>query len=555
MTVHTIDGMNATKQNTTSNDACEQLRPGVTASTGFIPTCGDNGASARQHDYIAEIPENTGLDTIFLAAGDMVCVAARPIRAGETVNVEGHEPLTVLDDVPRGHKIALQDIPEGTNVVKYGFAIGRAKQNIRRGEWVHTHNIATNLGANLDYTYEPTEDTVKPGHPTGTFMGYRRANGKVGIRNDLYIVPTVGCIDGLCDTMARSFRALHPDNGNFDSVIVARHPYGCSQLGGDLVWTQNTLRGIAEHPNAGGVLLVGLGCENNQMDLMKEGMHDYVPERTRFMVCQEMEDEFETAADLLEELNDAAADDVREPIPMSELKVGVECGGSDGMSGITANPLVGRFAEWVTSQGGSVILSEVPEMFGAETVLMSQARDEGVFHDIVRLINKFKDHFRKYGEIISDNPSPGNKAGGITTLEDKSLGCIRKGGKCEVEDVLWYGERLRRNGLSLMETPGNDMVSTTAMASVGCQIILFTTGRGTPFGCFVPTLKIATNTPLATKKHRWIDFNAGRLLDEPAPVVDSDFRDLVLRTVNGARANNERNAMQGVVIFKDGPTE
>lgn len=523
------------------------------ASTGFIPTCGDHGGAA--HDYVGQIPERTGRDTIYLSEGDMVAVAARPIKAGETVEVEGHEPLTVVDDVPRGHKIALRDIADGENVVKYGFAIGHAKEPIAKGAWVHTHNIATNLGSNLEYQYEPTANTIKPGEPTMTFKGYRRANGKVGIRNDLYIVPTVGCISGLCDTMARTFRARHNGCGNFTSVIVARHPYGCSQLGGDFEWTQNLLRNIVQHPNAGGVLLVGLGCENNQMALMKAKMDDYNPERVRFMICQEEDDEYDTAADLLEELNDAAAGDQRVDVPMSELCVAVECGGSDGMSGITANPMVGRFAEWLVSQGGTVVMSEVPEMFGAETVLMSQARDEGVFHDIVNLINDFKDFFRKYGEVISDNPSPGNKAGGITTLEDKSLGCIRKGGRCEVEDVIQYGERIRRNGFSLMQTPGNDLVSTTAKAAAGCNLILFTTGRGTPFGCFVPTLKIATNTPLDEKKKRWIDFNAGRLLDEPADVVDADFRELVLSVVNGAPANNERNAMQEIAIFKDGPTE
>ncbi len=485
----------------------------------------------------------------------MVAVAARPIYAGQTVSVEGHEPVTAIEDVPRGHKIALLDIPAGRDVVKYGFAIGHATRDIPRGSWVHTHNIVTNLGDNLDYEYHPAADTITPGKPSMTFRGYRRRNGGVGIRNDLYIVPTVGCICGIADTMARTFRSRHNGCGNFDSVIVVRHPYGCSQLGGDLEWTQQILRNIAEHPNAGGVLLVGLGCENNQMDAMLAGMREYDPDRLRYVICQEEDDELDAAADLLEELNDAAANDTREDVPISELKVAVECGGSDGMSGVTANPMVGRFAEWLVGQGGTVVMSEVPEMFGAETVLMSQARDEGVFHDIVALINNFKDFFRKYGEVISDNPSPGNKAGGITTLEDKSLGCIRKGGRCQVEDVIAYGQRIRRNGFSLMQTPGNDLVSTTAKASAGCVIILFTTGRGTPFGCFVPTVKIATNTPLATKKHRWIDFDAGRLLDEPSDVVDADFRELVLRIVNGERASNERNAMQEIAIFKDGPTE
>ena len=545
--------MSAMKPNENSTLNTEDCA-GRAAAAGFRPTCGEHGA--KVHDYVQDLPDKTGRDTIYLSEGDMVAVAAHPIAAGETVEVDGHDPVTVVEDVPRGHKIALRDIAEGEDVIKYGFAIGHAKRDIKRGEWVHTHNIATNLGSNLEYRYEPTDDTVKPGESDLTFKGYCRANGLVGIRNDLYIVPTVGCISGICETMARTFKSRHNGCGNFTSVVVTRHPYGCSQLGGDFEWTQNILRNIAQHPNAGGVLLVGLGCENNQMALMQAKMDDYDPERVRFMICQEEDDEFDKAADLLEELNDAAAGDARVDVPISELRVAVECGGSDGMSGITANPMVGRFAEWLVAQGGTVVMSEVPEMFGAETVLMSQARDEGVFHDIVDLINDFKDFFRKYGEIISDNPSPGNKAGGITTLEDKSLGCIRKVGRCQVEDVIQYGERIRRNGCALMQTPGNDMVSTTAKAAAGCNIILFTTGRGTPFGCFVPTMKIATNTPLATKKRRWIDFDAGRLLNEPADVVDADFRELVMSVVNGERqAKNEINAMQEVAIFKDGPTE
>ncbi|NEG69495.1 UxaA family hydrolase [Bifidobacterium choloepi] len=530
--------------NTTTIHAC---------SAGFLPTCGNDGA--RSHDYLDDLPADAGRDTILLDAGDMVAVATRPIRAGEQVRVDGHGVLDVIEDVPRGHKIALTDIPAGTDVVKYGFAIGHATIDIPRGSWVHTHNIATNLGPNLEYRYEPVDSTVKPGSPTTTFRGYRRRTGLVGIRNDLYIVPTVGCINGIAEHIARMFRARHGGAGNFDSVVVTTHPYGCSQLGGDLEWTQNLLRNIVQHPNAGGVLLVGLGCENNQMALMQAKLDNYDPDRVRFLICQDEDDELDAAADLLEELNEAAAGDKRVDVPISELRVAVECGGSDGMSGITANPMVGRFAEWLVSQGGTVVMSEVPEMFGAETVLMGQARDEEVFGDIVDLINNFKGFFRKYGEVISDNPSPGNKAGGITTLEDKSLGCIRKGGHCEVEDVLHYGERIRRNGFQLMQTPGNDLVSTTAKAAAGCNLILFTTGRGTPFGCFVPTVKIATNSALAAKKHRWIDFDAGRLLDESADDVDRDFRDLVLRVVNGEQASNERNAMQAIAIFKDGPTE
>ncbi|BDR52418.1 altronate hydrolase [Bombiscardovia nodaiensis] len=524
-------------------------------STGFVATCDSLGGMRPGHDYVKDIPEQTGRDTIVLNPKDMVAVAAHPLHPGESVQVEGHEPITVLEDVPRGHKVALQDIAEGEDVVKYGYAIGHATQPILAGQHVHNHNIATNLGANLDYSYQPTADVVKPGSPTMTFRGFRRSTGKVGIRNDLYIVPTVGCINSLCTAMARAFSASHPGNGSFDSVVVARHPYGCSQLGGDLVYTRRCLQDIATHPNAGGVLLVGLGCENNQMADMKASLGDYDPERIKFLICQEVEDEMDVAAQLMEELNEVAAGDQREEVSMSELKIGVKCGGSDGMSGITANPLVGRFAEWVASQGGSIVLAEVPEMFGAEQVLMSQAKNEQVFQKIVDLINNFKGYFRKYNEVISDNPSPGNKAGGITTLEDKSLGCIRKGGRCEVEDVLSYADTIRQPGLSLLQTPGNDLISSTGMGAAGCQLVLFTTGRGTPFGTFVPTVKVATNTPLATKKHRWIDFNAGRLLDESPDAVFEDFRQTVLEVVDGAGTANERNAMQDIAIFKDGPTE
>ena len=524
-------------------------------STGFVSTCGDGKTAGLKHDYINDIPARTGQDTILLNPTDMVAVAARNLEPGERVLVEGHGEVTVLDQIPRGHKLALQDISKGEDVIKYGYAIGHAKEAITTGQWVHTHNLATNLGADLSYRYQPVTDTVKPGSPTGTFQGYRRATGKVGIRNDLYIVPTVGCINSLCNAMARSFSARHPGNGSFDSVIVARHPYGCSQLGGDLVYTRRCLQDIATHPNAGGVLLVGLGCENNQMEDMLSTLGEYDTNRVRWIICQEVEDELDEADALLDQINEAAKGDHREEVPLSELKVSVKCGGSDGMSGITANPLVGRFAEWVVTQGGSVVLAEVPEMFGAEQVLMSQARDEQVFQGVVDLINNFKGFFRKYGEVISDNPSPGNKKGGITTLEDKSLGCIRKGGRCEVEDVLNYGDHICRPGLSLLQTPGNDLVSSTGMAAAGAQVVLFTTGRGTPFGTFVPTVKVATNTPLATKKHRWIDFDAGRLLDEPGDQVFNDFRKKVLAVVNGEQTCNERNGMQDIAIFKDGPTE
>ncbi|MDF7663358.1 altronate dehydratase family protein [Bifidobacterium sp. ESL0763] len=522
------------------------------------------------------------MDTIKLDNADKVVVAARDFHAGDQVEVAGmDQPLTVRDDVPRGHKIAVRDIAAGEQIVKYGYPIGHAKADIPAGSWVHTHNCKSNLGPDLSYSYEPVAGVVTPGCDvdggvsTRTFQGYRRKTGKVGVRNDLYIVPTVGCINSLCDNIVSRFKQRHPGNGSFDSIVIAHHPYGCSQLGGDHEMTKRLLQDITAHANAGGVLVVGLGCENNQIDEFRsglsccgeesenpwEGVDDireglvYDPERVKFMVCQNEDDEYATAEALLDQLDEAAKGDHREPVPLNELTIGVKCGGSDGLSGVTANPLVGKFAEFLVGQGGKVVLTEVPEMFGAEQVLMSHAKDEATFDSIVSLINNFKDYFRRHHQPIGENPSPGNKKGGITTLEDKSLGCIRKGGKCQVTDVIAYGHYATKPGLTLLQSPGNDLVSSSALASAGCNMVLFTTGRGTPFGTYVPTFKVATNSPLAGKHSHWIDFNAGRLLEEPMDDVLPDFIDKVLGAVDGEQTRNEQYGMHEIAIFKDGITE
>jgi altronate hydrolase len=498
-------------------------------------------------------------DALVLHPTDTVAVAVRAVSAGQTLTLGGDPGSTVrvtaAEDIAPGHKIALSAVPEGTNVVKYGLPIGRATTDIPAGAWIHSHNLRTNLGSDLAYRFDPTPHRTAPGSSARTFRGYRRAHGLVGIRNDLYIVPTVGCINALCEGILRDFDAAHPEGQPFDSAIVMRHPYGCSQLGGDLEMTRQILQDIVRHPNAGGVLVVGLGCENNQLDELRAGLGDHDPARVRFMVAQDVDDEYETGVRLLGELREAALGDRREEVPISELRVGVKCGGSDGFSGISANPLIGRFTDWLVSHGGSVVLTEVPEMFGAETVLMSRARDAEVFHEIVGLINDFKDYFRRYDQPIYENPSPGNKAGGITTLEEKSLGCTQKAGTAEVQDVLAYGATIRRPGLSLLQGPGNDLVSSSALASAGCQLVLFSTGRGTPFGTYVPTLKIASNTPLAQRKARWIDFDGGRTLAEPMDQVLDDFVEFVSAVVDGAPTRNEKNGMQEIAIFKDGVTE
>lgn len=490
---------------------------------------------------------------------DSVAVALQDIPEGTTLTVDNQQ-ITIKDKIARGHKFALKDLPSNENVIKYGFPIGHTTQAVKQGEWVHTHNLATNLSGELSYQYQPiaADKIRKIPKDNRTFMGYRRPNGKVGIRNDLYIIPTVGCINPLLDIVVEQFKALYPDNGSFDNILILKHPYGCSQLGDDFEQTRKILSDAAVQPNAGGVLIFGLGCENNQMDGMIaeiKKLGGYDPKRMKFLVSQEVDDELGTALNMLKELNAAAANDHRVPLPLSELKIGLKCGGSDGLSGVTANPLLGRLSDYITAQGGSTILSEVPEMFGAETILMSRAKNKQVFNETVDLINNFKSYFESFNQPIYENPSPGNKAGGISTLEDKSLGCTQKSGTSLVQDVLQYGEKIKSSGLSLLQSPGNDLVSSSAEASADCQMVLFTTGRGTPFATYVPTVKVASNSYIANKKPRWIDFDAGQLLEKPMDQLADEFIDYIIRVASGEKTNNEKYGIHGLAIFKTGVTE
>lgn len=496
---------------------------------------------------------------IILNPADTVAVALQDIPVG-TVLKTTQGTVTTLEEVKRGHKVALKDFAVGDNVTKYGFPIGHATETIAAGAWVHTHNLKTNLDGELSYTYQPQKlaNAYAGKQDSRTFMGYKRPNGKVGIRNDLYIIPTVGCINPLLDIVVQQFKALHPDNGSFDNVILLKHPYGCSQLGDDFEQTRKILVDAALQPNAGGVLIFGLGCENNQMDGMEkaiEAQGGIDPTRMKFLISQEVDNELGLALDYLEELNDAAADDVRTPQPLSELKIGLKCGGSDGLSGVTANPLLGQLSDFVTAQGGSTVLTEVPEMFGAETILMSRAKDEATFQKIVALINNFKAYFESFHQPIYENPSPGNKEGGISTLEDKSLGCTQKSGHSPVNDVLQYGEKIRQSGLTLLQAPGNDLVSSSAEASADCQMVLFTTGRGTPFATYVPTVKVASNSYIANKKPRWIDFDAGQLLEKSMAELADEFIQYIIDVASGEKTNNEKYGIHGLAIFKTGVTE
>lgn len=486
-------------------------------------------------------------------ARDTVAVALRPIDAGETVEISGIQ-VTAKQDIPRGHKIALTEFTTGSVVTKYGYPIGHALTDIFPGEHVHTHNLKTNLSGEEEYEYVPDLHPVTYPKRNLTFDGYRRANGKVGIRNDLYIVPTVGCVNGVAEIMINEFKAMHPDLGTFDNVTVLKHPYGCSQLGDDHRMTRSILLDAVNHPNAGGVLVFGLGCENNIVAEFRSMLGDYDESRVKFLVAQEVGNEVEAGLALLEEIFEAAKDDRREPVPISELNVGLKCGGSDGFSGITANPLLGAFSDFLISQGGTTVLTEVPEMFGAEKMLMARAESREVYEDIVRLINDFKQYFLSYGEPVYENPSPGNKAGGISTLEDKSLGCTQKAGTAPVVDVLQYGEKLRKKGLSLLQAPGNDLVASSALAAADCQLVLFTTGRGTPFGSFVPTVKVATNNELYENKKHWMDFNAGPLLETPMDEVLEQFIDYIIAVASGQKTRNEQNEVRELAIFKTGVT-
>ncbi len=438
-----------------------------------------------------------------------------------------------------GHKYAARDIGCGENIIKYGQPIGHATADIKKGEHVHTHNVKTNLSGKLEYKYEPLLYPAEKVDDVPTFMGYRRKNGKVGIRNDIWIVNTVGCVNKTAQLIAEKTGAKY-----------FPHPFGCSQLGGDMEITQKILAGLVNHPNAGGVLVLGLGCENNNIDVFRPFLNNFDTERVRFLVAQEHEDEVAEGVKIVEELKAIAARDKRVQISVSELVVGLKCGGSDAFSGITANPLVGRFCDRLTAMGGACVLTEVPEMFGAEHLLMQRCENEEVFCKAVDLINNFKDYYERHNQVIYENPSPGNKKGGITTLEEKSLGCTQKGGLSTVVDVLGYGDKVKKKGLSLLDGPGNDIVAVTNLTAAGAHLVLFTTGRGTPLGGAVPTIKIATNHNLATRKANWIDFDASPAL-EGKPLTD-ELLNYVIAVASGEKTKNELNGYEEISIFKDG---
>ena len=485
---------------------------------------------------------------------DSVVVCLQPMKKGEIINVDGID-IVINQDTPAGHKVLLKHTAKGEDIIKYGYPIGHAIEDLNAGDWVNENNLKTNLAGTLDYTYSPVNNTLDIADEKRTFMGYQRKNGDIGVRNEIWIVPTVGCVNGIAERLAAQLRKETGEKG-IDSVYAWHHNYGCSQLSGDHENTRNILRDIVLHPNAGAVLVLGLGCENNQPEAFEQLLGDYDHDRIKFLVTQKVDgDEVEAGMEILRDLYAKASNDERTEQPVSKLRIGLKCGGSDGFSGITANPLVGEFSDWLVAQGGTTILTEVPEMFGAETILMNRCKTPLLFEKTVDMVNSFKEYFLSHGEPVGENPSPGNKAGGISTLEDKALGCTQKCGKAMVSGVLKYGERLETNGLNLLSAPGNDLVASTALASAGCHIVLFTTGRGTPFGTFVPTMKIATNPTLASRKPNWIDFSAGQLVEgKTMDQLLPEFIDKIIAVASGEKARNEINDYREISIFKNGVT-
>jgi altronate hydrolase len=493
---------------------------------------------------------------------DNVAVALQVLAAGQEVEA-GRETIRMMEEIPAGHKFALSDLLPDDEVIKYGYSIGRAVKEIKKGEWVHTHNLKTGLGSLLEYSYQPlhiendiinirTDENIR-GQEEDYFYGFRRDNGTVGIRNEIWIIPTVGCVNDTARLLEKKCREYLTEE--IEVLAAFTHPYGCSQLGDDHLNTQKILSGLIQHPNAAGILVLGLGCENNHIEEMKKQLGTYSADRVKFLVCQDWEDEIEEGIRLIKELIGYASGFKRERIPVSELIIGLKCGGSDGFSGITANPLVGTYSDLLISKGGTTILTEVPEMFGAETILMNRCANQELFDKTVTLINDFKQYFIDHRQPVYENPSPGNKEGGISTLEDKSLGCTQKSGNSPVTGVFKYGERVQGKGLMLLSSPGNDLVASTALAASGVHIILFTTGRGTPFGAPVPTIKISSNTALADRKKGWVDFDAGRLLSgAPLKNLSEELYDFINAVASGKKVKSEVNGYRSLAIFKQGVT-
>lgn len=496
---------------------------------------------------------------IIISKNDNVGVSLQFISKGTELDLNGIK-INILSDIPRGHKFALEKINEGQDIIKYGYSIGLAKTTIPKGEHVHINNLKTRLSENREFSWNKEEATKqsevwekKKAVKERTIQAYKRKNGKIAVRNEIWIIPTVGCINGVVEKLKELSMPLI-ENSSIDGIQAWTHPYGCSQTGEDHARTRKLLADLVHHPHAGGVLVVGLGCENNTMEEFKTEIGDVDLKRTKFLVCQEVDDEIKTGMEYLNQLIDMAEKDKREKVSIDNLIIGMKCGGSDGLSGITANPLIGRVCDSIVYSDGSVILTEIPEMFGAEQVMYNRCEKEETYKKAEKLIEDFKDYYRKHNQVVYENPSPGNKKGGISTLEDKSLGCVQKGGMAPISNIINYGDIVERKGLTLLEGPGNDIVSSTAMAAAGAHIILFSTGRGTPLGGPVPTIKISTNKDLYIRKNMWIDFDASKVIEEGFEETTEKLLDFIVSIASGEKTKNELNGYSSISIFKSGVT-
>ncbi len=484
---------------------------------------------------------------------DNVAVALGDRQKGETFNVDGQK-ITLASDVPNRHKFAIKTIKKGEPVIKYGYPVSKMTKDVAPGDYVHTGEVETYLSGIIDYVYEPQLAPKVKRDTVPAFMGYMRETGEAGVRNEIWIVNTVGCVNNTAKLLASEATKKYGEK--VDGIYAFPHVYGCSQLGDDLLSSQQIMAGMVNHPNAAGVLVLSLGCERNNIPAFKEILGEYDEKRVKFMVCQDVEDEIEIGLGLIGELVEHAQIYKREPVPVSKLKVGLKCGASDGFSGISANPLVGSFSDMLTSYGGTAALTEISEMFGAEAIMMNRCVSKEIFDKTVKMINDFKNYYLKYGEKIDENPSPGNIRGGISTCEEKSVGCIQKGGASDVTDIVLYAGRLVTPGLNIVSGPGDDIIAITALMAAGCQIILFTTGNGNPLGSIVPTIKISSNTPLFERKKTWIDFDAGPLLaGESMDKLTEQLFELVVKVASGeAKALNEVYGYKDIAMLKDGAT-
>ncbi|MDR0378960.1 MAG: altronate dehydratase family protein [Candidatus Accumulibacter sp.] len=480
---------------------------------------------------------------IRLHADDDVLIAVRPLVPGMTINPEN---LGVRDPIPPGHKLAARDIAAGAPVRRYGQIIGFSREAIGAGRHVHSHNLGMGEFSRDHGIGQDAREPPKVPEPA-RFMGYRRPNGKVGTRNYIAIIATVNCSSTVAKTIAKHFTRERLQNfPNVDGVLALPQPSGCGLRveGEGMQALRRTLAGYAGHPNFAGVLFVSLGCEQNQIEPIVEMTGPCEPGYLSQVVIQR---EGGTAAAVekgiawVEAMLPRANDHRREASPVSDLIVGLQCGGSDGYSGITANPALGGASDLLVAHGATTVLSETPEIYGAEHLLTRRARTPEIARKLLDRIAWWQNYCARGGGDLDNNPSIGNKAGGLTTILEKSLGAVAKSGTSALNGVFSYAEPINTRGFVFMDTPGYDPVSATGQAAGGAQIICFTTGRGSAFGCAgVPTIKLASNTALYKHMRDDMDVNCGDLLDGvPMPEISHRIFDAILRHASGEPTRSE----------------